>query len=240
MNRDESRARDPEWPPERLETPGNGIAWVGPRDSAAGGTWMGASERGVVACLLNNYQRQAVVAPGKRSRGAIIPDALDQGDLGDVFAWLAEDFDPAPYAPFTLLVAGPDDARSFDWGGEGHLETAPIPAPWAMFTSSSWKGPEVLAWRRERYEEWLRDGAERDPANSLPTFQKFQPEGRAKWSPLMSREATHTRSVTLAEVDANRGSLSLKYWPDPAAELTEPSCVEALELTPAPSRSAAH
>jgi hypothetical protein len=212
MNRDERRTRAPELAPELMRT-SQGVAWVGPRDSQAGGTWIGASERGVVACLLNLYEAEGSAPAGTRGRGEIIPLALDRGGLKDALAWLAEGFNPRVYAPFRLAVAGPEQARLFVWAGNGAWTSEPLETPWAMLSSSSWKTAEVLSWRRERFLEWQAAGA--PCRDGLPELLTLQPEGLAAWGPLICRPDASTRSATVIDLDAERGTVELRYWPAP-------------------------
>ena len=50
FNRDERRSRSPGEPPRRDES--DGICFLAPRDSAAGGTWIGVNDHGVSIFLL--------------------------------------------------------------------------------------------------------------------------------------------------------------------------------------------
>ena len=54
MNRDERRDRAPARPPRRWR--GNGEAFTAPVDGDAGGTWIAATDSGVVLALLNHYR----------------------------------------------------------------------------------------------------------------------------------------------------------------------------------------
>lgn len=114
-NRDEMVARPWRAPgrhwPDRAEV-------VGGLDELAGGSWLGLSDHGVVAAVLN---RQGTLGPaaGKRSRGELVLEALDHADAAEAAGALA-DLDPAAYRPFNMLVA---DNRDVLWlcnrGGEG-------------------------------------------------------------------------------------------------------------------------
>lgn len=98
-NRDELLAR-PATAPLLLET---APRVVGGRDLLAGGTWLGISEHGVVAGLLN---RRAAAPPveGKRSRGLLLLETFAAPTADAAAQALAAD-DPGAYNAFTLLVA---------------------------------------------------------------------------------------------------------------------------------------
>ena len=53
FNRDERTGRGPESPACEAET--NGVRWLAPRDSDAGGTWLAVNEHGLTLGLLNGY-----------------------------------------------------------------------------------------------------------------------------------------------------------------------------------------
>jgi len=80
---------------------------VGGQDLLAGGTWLGISERGVAAGLLNRRTADAPVAD-KRSRGLLMLETLAAASAADAAGVLAA-IDPTTYNAFTLLVA---DART--------------------------------------------------------------------------------------------------------------------------------
>lgn len=104
-NRDEMRNRPWKAParhwPERADI-------VAGLDELAGGTWMGMNDTGVVACILNRHGSLGP-APGKRSRGELVLEALDHPNAADAAAALA-DLDPQAYRPFNLVIADNRDA----------------------------------------------------------------------------------------------------------------------------------
>src|SRR5690348_2899943 len=76
-NRDESRSRPPASPPRwRAAEGADGVRAIWPMDMEGGGTWLGASDRGLVLSLLNLNQEPRFDArgvPGLRSRGLVVP-----------------------------------------------------------------------------------------------------------------------------------------------------------------------
>jgi len=103
-------------------------------DELAGGTWMGLNETGVVACILNRHGSLGP-APGKRSRGELVLDALDHPDAKDAAGALA-DIDPSAYRPFNMIVA---DNRDAFWlaltGDKAGVRVERIPEGLSMFTA---------------------------------------------------------------------------------------------------------
>ncbi|MEC8038618.1 MAG: NRDE family protein, partial [Pseudomonadota bacterium] len=78
-NRDELRAR-PALPPGRHWDDRADVR--AGKDVLAGGTWCGINDTGVAAAILNKKQALGP-APGKRSRGEVVLDALDHADAID-------------------------------------------------------------------------------------------------------------------------------------------------------------
>jgi hypothetical protein len=130
-NRDEMGNR--RWKPPARHWPDRADVVAG-LDELAGGTWMGLNDSGVTACILNRYGSLGP-APGKRSRGELVLDALDHADAKDAAHYL-KDIDPAAYRPFNMLIADNRDA----WWLAMKTDTSPItlepiPDGLSMFTA---------------------------------------------------------------------------------------------------------
>jgi Transport and Golgi organisation 2 len=106
-NRDELRTRPWRAParhwPDRPEV-------VAGLDALSGGSWLGVNDYGLVAAVLNRVGSLGP-APGKRSRGELVLEALEHADARAASAALS-DLDPDAYRPFNLIVA---DARDAYW-----------------------------------------------------------------------------------------------------------------------------
>ncbi len=102
-------------------------------DAAAGGSWLGLNDYGVVAAVLN---RQGTLGPeaGKRSRGELVLEALDHADAVDAAAALAH-LDPESYRPFNLLVADATEAFWVRHAGDGMVRSVALDPGIAMLTS---------------------------------------------------------------------------------------------------------
>lgn len=104
-------------------------------DSLAGGSWMGLNDQGLVACILNRIGSLGP-APGKRSRGELVLEALEHVTAADAAEALAH-LDPAAYRSFNLVLADEDHAF---WlrhvGAEARaIEALPIPAGLSFLTA---------------------------------------------------------------------------------------------------------
>jgi uncharacterized protein with NRDE domain len=119
-NRDEKigrpwRAPGRHWP-DRPEV-------VGGLDLLAGGSWLALNDWGVAAAVLNRSGSLGP-APGRRSRGELVLEALDHADAVAAAAALS-DLDPKAYRTFNLIVADNRDAFWLAMRGEG-IEVKPV------------------------------------------------------------------------------------------------------------------
>ena len=114
---------------------------VAGKDETAGGSWLGLNDHGVVAGVLNRVDSLGP-APGMRSRGELVLEALDHADASTAANYLSR-LDPTAYRSFNLVIA---DNRDAFWlrnlGTEaGHGRNAPrveafeIPVGTSMITA---------------------------------------------------------------------------------------------------------
>jgi len=232
MNRDERRRRAEELAP-RPAGGGGRPAWIGPADGAKRGTWFGANDCGVVACLLNAYAAGDFALLGRDdlpSRGGIIPRLLEQTPE-QARAWLRSGFDPSPFPSFSLVVVAPGWGEAYSWRLDHGIAVSAIPEGWSMVSSSLWRSGEVVAWRQARFDEWLREGA--PEIEGVPAFNLLEAPDRREWSPMMTRPVSITRSLTQAELRTGLNRLTMRYWRrdgESAISPSEPTAVTELEL----------
>lgn len=96
-------------------------------DCLGGGSWAGINDAGMVAVVMNRAGTLGP-APGKRSRGELVLEALDQG-TAQAAARVLRRLDTSAYRPFNLVLG---DAREAFWlchRGDGPkiLDVHPIP-----------------------------------------------------------------------------------------------------------------
>lgn len=159
-NRDEMLDRPWRFParhwPDRPEV-------VAGLDELAGGSWLGMNATGVLAVILNR-QHSLGPAPGKRSRGELVLEALDHADASDAAEALAQ-LNPQAYRPFNLVVADNRDAYLLslveDAAG-GRMRVEPIPAGLHMLTAFDLDDAHASP-RIRRYLPQFREAAEPEP-----------------------------------------------------------------------------
>ncbi len=132
-NRDEMKARPWRAParhwPDRPEV-------VAGLDELAGGSWLGINDHGVVAGVLNRHGSLGP-APGQRSRGELVLEALDHADAVDAASALAA-IDPHAYRTFNMIVADSRDAfwlGHADDSGKTPVEARPVKNGLSMIAS---------------------------------------------------------------------------------------------------------
>lgn len=132
-NRDEMLDRP--WDPPARHWPDRPEVTAG-RDRLAGGTWLGLNDYGVVACVLNRANSLGP-APGRRSRGELVLEALDHSDAAAAAEALAH-LDGRAYRTFNLVVADNRDAFWVKNDGEdgGRVTVEPLPAGLSMLTEA--------------------------------------------------------------------------------------------------------
>jgi hypothetical protein len=133
-NRDEMLSRP--WKPPARHWPDRDV--IAGLDELAGGTWMGLNDSGVVACILNRHGTLGP-APGKRSRGEIVLEALDHADARDAAKALSQ-IDPNAYRGFNLIIADNRDAWWLALTAAGQetgagVRVEPIPNGLSIFTA---------------------------------------------------------------------------------------------------------
>lgn len=104
-NRDEMLDRP--WRPPARHWPDRPAVTAG-LDELAGGSWLGLNDHGMVAGILNRMGSLGP-APGQRTRGELVLEALDHADAVAAARALSA-LDPTAYRPFNMVVADNRDA----------------------------------------------------------------------------------------------------------------------------------
>src|SRR5207302_4412813 len=120
-NRDEMIDRP--WEPPGRHWPDRPEVVAG-LDRLAGGSWLGVNDWGVAAAILNRHGSLGP-APGQRSRGELVLEALDHADAVAAAEALSH-LDPAAYRTFNLIVADNRDAFWLRHADGGRVEARPL------------------------------------------------------------------------------------------------------------------
>lgn len=120
-------------------------------DELAGGSWLGINDDGVVAAILNRFGSLGP-APGRRSRGELVLEALDHTDASAA-ALALRDIDPRAYRPFNMVLADNRDAfwlRHADPTGTLPVTATPLGPGLGMIAAGDLDEEETPRLRRYR------------------------------------------------------------------------------------------
>jgi hypothetical protein len=140
FNRDERRTRKPARPPTIRDW--DGVRFIAPTDTDAGGTWIAVNELGQALALLNYYEADIMPLASPRqftSRGQLVLDLITQP------AFTLPDL--TPYRPFLLLAL--PVPRLWRWNGKQLTNEVPQ----QPVTTSSFDKANVIRARQARFHE---------------------------------------------------------------------------------------
>src|SRR5665213_2602959 len=152
---------DRKWQPPARHWPDRPEIVAG-MDELAGGSWLGLNDFGVVAGILNRFGSLGP-APGQRSRGELVLEALDHADALTAGEALAE-IEPKAYRTFNLIIADNRDAvwlRHADPSGTLPPTAAPIAAGLSMIAAGDLDDGETP--RLQRYRPLFAAARPPDP-----------------------------------------------------------------------------
>lgn len=212
-NRDEQRSRPPSSPPVCRQL--GARAAIMPIDPTSGGTWIGANDAGLIACLLNTnpptsdpHRAEAGTARRElRSRGEIVPALLGSSTIEEARG-RAGGIDARWFPPFRVLVLGAEACTIVSSDGASLSITDPAPLESTMLLTSSGLGDEVVECpRREVFEELMFSARDRFAAQD--EFHRHRWPRAPQLSVLMSRP--DARTVCRSEVTLFSGSIVFSH-----------------------------
>lgn len=216
FNRDERRSRLPEIAPE-IFSPTSAPKYLAPVDPESGGTWIAANEYGLSAAVLNDYESSEKIpkpdGPDTTSRGTLPLAAVSHSTIKAASEAIHKHTSRNHFQPFKLILQDPKgDGQLLSWNGE-ELAIQSLSQSMLPLTTSSWRGSDVVAYRKSLYERITGPIAK---LHELLEFHgTFDPENPG-FGPAMSREETSTRSLCVVRI--GNGEVSLRH------QLFEPSC----------------
>jgi hypothetical protein len=210
FNRDEKRTRSPARPPKREMV--DDVNVLTPADGNYGGSWLTVNEYGVAVAVLNYYEAEAnFVDKSARfeSRGHLVLKLSSSRSLSEASDRLKK-IHAESYRPFILLIFnGEGQARMTRWDGQhvsGHeIKTMELP-----ITTSSFKTPEVIARRHEKFREF-RSAMSGEPDSMLSAFHHSRDGLGGPYSVTMTRPDALTVSFSMVTIGG--GHVSFFYQP---------------------------
>ncbi|NND51001.1 MAG: hypothetical protein HKN54_01260 [Flavobacteriaceae bacterium] len=179
----------------------NQVKILYPKDEISGGTWIGASEKNRVLCILNGgfgwHERQVKY---RHSRGIIVKDLLVSENLQKSVSR----YDLERIEPFTLvMVDWIDSLRCYEliWDGiaKHFNELAVEPMIW----SSSTLYTEAMKNERVQWFDAFKKEQDLTPATLL-NFHKVAGKGNLDYGIIMDRGFVKTTSITQIRKEYNK------------------------------------
>ena len=203
-NRDESPERETLFP--RIYEQDQ-VKLLYPKDKIAGGTWIGASDKQRLICLLNGgFKPHKRKQSYRMSRGRIVTDLLSAENIEKVL----NDYDLIDIEPFTLILINWQQnlqLKELVWDGtHKHLSNKPIqPRIW----SSSLLYSEKDKRKREQWFNEFLNSSEDITEDAIIDFHKSAGEGDIRTNLIMDRTFVRTKSIT--EFKKNYGQCTMRY-----------------------------
>ena len=202
-NRDEAPSRKA-LPPDFYEV--NETKMLFPKDPVSNGTWIGASEKQRLICLLNGgfsiHERKKEY---RLSRGVVVKDLLTAEDVERAIS----NYNLNNIEPFTLVIVDWSLQLRFMelvWDGEKkHFSELPLGA---HIWSSSTLYTNTM--KQER-EGWFSSFEKEEPLTSekLLQFHKTAGAGNLNYGVVMDRGVVKTTSIT--QLEKTKGQLKMSY-----------------------------
>lgn len=136
-----------------------------PRDTKAGGAWIGTTRSGKTACLLNGaFVKHKHEPPYRRSRGLMLLDFFESPDAERFFA----DYDLDGIEPFTQLFFRREKVVEFRWDGTSRHYLELDPSEPKFWCSATLYSPDMQVVRAAVFQHWLQEQNKMDQNERLP------------------------------------------------------------------------
>ncbi|PQJ21188.1 NRDE family protein [Tenacibaculum sp. SG-28] len=204
-NRDEDPSREAIAPKKYLE---NDIALYYPKDSLAGGTWIGISEHKRLVCLLNGaFEKHQRAKSYAMSRGKVVKKLLSSVDALEEI----KKINFLNIEPFTIVFVDWKNnlvAHELVWDGNTkHLKK--LPNKPQIWSSSTLYNKEMRNQRKAWFSDWLQE-QDRLTKVKLLEFHNDKKRGTSETSLQMKRDKVETVSVTC--FTKIKDTVSLEYF----------------------------
>ncbi len=194
-NRDENLQRETASAPAfvQLET----AKIIFPKDAKAGGTWFTASDKAVVAVLLNGaFVKHIPEPPYRKSRGLMLLDIIGSEDPLLFF----NEVNLAGIEPFTVILYQPGYLYELRWDGNRAHSTSLNSSGNYIWSSATLYTDEIIRHRKKLFDEFI--DRSKDPAADLIfQFHNNNNEDDENGFIINRKTGMKTFSITQAIVD---------------------------------------
>lgn len=171
-----------------------------------GGSWVFASDRGDIICLLNgafvNHQRKSKY---RMSRGLMLKEYFNYKDPIDFFAT----FDFSGMEPFTTVIVTTEYFFDFVWDGSTQYIRELDRTQSYNWSSSTLYTSNVQTERSNWFYEALRD-ADIINAEEVKRIHQIQKDGREHDSLIMNRD-NKVKTISITQIIAENGTSVLSH-----------------------------
>ncbi len=202
-NRDENAARSPQHLTWSDET---GVGMIFPRDTAAGGTWIAASEDNRVVCLLNGaFEKHRHEPPYRRSRGLMVLDFFTFPSAVTFF----EKYDFEGMEPFTFVIV--DDGQPYElrWDEKQTHVRQLDPQEKYLWSSATLYPGEAGEMRQGWFRDWL-NGREDFSLEAIQKFHRTGGEGDT-WNGFIMNRHDRVQTVSITNVVKKAEGIAMIY-----------------------------
>lgn len=195
-NRDESPKRAEVDFPYAQQVYGKEIIF--PRDGESGGTWIGTTDFGVTAVIMNGAHAPHTRKPPYRmSRGLVLLEALECIRPYEFI----RNFDFEGIEPFTLLLLYPDPEQvilEFRWDGEKPWHKFHHPNVPHIWASHMLYDEQAIGLRQTWFADWLAE----KPEFSQETIMKFHTEAGSEdpWNGMRMNRKNMVATISTTSV----------------------------------------
>lgn len=235
FNRDELKSRPMAAPPRIGER--EGVRFLAPVDTEAGGTWLLVNQCAVCLALLNWYDRDAAIPANQngriRSRGRLVTGLADAGSLSEVDRRLNTETELSRFRPFLLagFERGSEGVAPKLWRWDGRESLARIDEPEMPVFSSGYDVSSVIQARQAAYDRIVGD----DPAGAA-ALEAFHHDGaggnNSAYTVRMNRPDAQTWSISRIRVFP--GQVRFRYEAERPSLSGEPEITEVQMTIPPP------
>lgn len=203
FNRDERLSRRQAELPS-IQT-GDGVNYISPTDSDAGGTWITVNQYGVTVCLLNHYQFEQIETYKKWiSRGEMVRSFSSTTDMASAELYF-DTLDLLDYRAFRMFIIDQQgNNRLFVWDGHSARIERNVSKP---KSSSSVDSKHVKRQRKSLFDDLnlIESKSSQDYIN----YHASHHPSRSKESVCMHRDDANT--VSLSHVSVSSAGISFAY-----------------------------
>lgn len=224
FNRDESEQRKRAIKPSLARQ--NGVSYLAPTDTDAGGTWIAVNHLGYTVCLLNYYQfAQINTYKSWVSRGELVRHFADTGSLRAAhLRFMAMDLQE--YRAFRLFIIAPDGGnRLMVWDGHGIRVEEDVSQP---KSSSAVDSQHVKAMRRQSYH--AHDLSTSQVSEDFIAFHRSHYPTPSNESVCMHRADAQTVSLSHIRVNAYAATFGYVDGSPCKSEFGEPLSLSLLDV----------